>query len=235
LPVGGGHATSRPGRPLPTDGARRHTNLVPGREGLWPLPCGPAEAQAQDMEATSSFGAQVVNSRPQVNSLPDSPLSGLTGVTHRVLWADGTSRGEVLTVESGHRLSGCVRPAAHHEVWVLVGRAAILGVEVGVGSSVHVPAGVSYDIDAVATGGCTVIRVERADDAVVSAVVCPSPMARVGARAPSPGSPEGGRTPTSPLAAEAAQRARPSGWPLERRLRHRRRGRALAPLLSQVS
>jgi hypothetical protein len=133
------------------------------------------------MEAMSSLGAQVVNSRLQVNSIPDSSLSDLTGVTHRVLWAEGTSKGEVLTVDSGHGLAGIVRPGAHHDLWVLVGRAAILGVEAGIGSYVHLPAGVTYDIDAVATGGCTVIRVERADDGVVSAAACPSPMARVGA------------------------------------------------------
>jgi hypothetical protein len=39
---------------------------------------------------------------------------------------------------------------------VLDGKATILGTELGAGSYVHIPYGVLHDIDATATGGCTV-------------------------------------------------------------------------------
>jgi hypothetical protein len=40
-------------------------------------------------------------------------------------------------------------------MWVLEGRANILGAEVGPGTYVHVPSGVAHDIDAGTTDGCT--------------------------------------------------------------------------------
>ena len=44
----------------------------------------------------------------------------------------------------------------HHHIWVLKGRATILGDELGPGLYVHVPRGVAHDIDATKTDGCTV-------------------------------------------------------------------------------
>ena len=41
-------------------------------------------------------------------------------------------------------------------LWVLDGRAVILGEELDAGSYVHVPSGVDHDLDATATNGCTV-------------------------------------------------------------------------------
>ena len=92
----------------------------------------------------------------EVDSLPSKPLGDIAGVTHRVLWEDGTSMAGVMTVEAGHRLGRHAHRANHHHLWVLTGRAEVLDVEVGPGSYVHVPAGVSHDIDATATEGCTV-------------------------------------------------------------------------------
>ena len=62
----------------------------------------------------------------------------------------------VLTVEAGHRLGPHAHRVNHHHLWVLNGRATILGTELGPGSYVHVPSGVEHDIDASSTGGCTV-------------------------------------------------------------------------------
>lgn len=108
------------------------------------------------MEATRKLGAPVVLTAALVESLPVKPLGDLRGVTHRILWADGTSMAGVLTVESGQRLGAHAHRANHHHLWVLDGQATTLGVEVGPRSYVHVPAGVSHDIDATATVGCTV-------------------------------------------------------------------------------
>ena len=42
---------------------------------------------------------------------------------------------------------------------MLAGRATILGTAVGPGSYVHVPVGVTHDIDATGSDGCTVFSV----------------------------------------------------------------------------
>lgn len=107
------------------------------------------------MEKTR-HGPPVVHTAAEIHSLPLKPLGDLPGVTHRVLWEDGTSMSGVLTVEPHHRLGTHAHRVNHHHLWVLAGRATILGVEVGPGSYVHVPAGVTHDIDATATDGCTV-------------------------------------------------------------------------------
>jgi mannose-6-phosphate isomerase-like protein (cupin superfamily) len=91
-----------------------------------------------------------------VQTLTSVPLGTLEGVTHRVLWRDGTSMAGVLRVEAGRRLGAHAHRANHHHMWVLEGRATILGTEIGPGSYVHVPVGVTHDIDASATEGCTV-------------------------------------------------------------------------------
>lgn len=106
------------------------------------------------MEA-ARLGPPVVLTEAQVAALPLKTLDGISGVTNRVLWQDGTSMAGVLTVEAGHRMGAHAHRANHHHMWVLAGRATILGVEVGTGSYVHVPAGVTHDIDAAATDGCT--------------------------------------------------------------------------------
>lgn len=82
-------------------------------------------------------------------------LGNLEGVTHRVLWSNGTSMAGVMTVAAGHRLGAHTHRVNHHHVWVLDGRAELLGTEVGPGTYVHVPAGVEHDLDATGTDGCT--------------------------------------------------------------------------------
>ncbi|HZQ58766.1 MAG TPA: hypothetical protein VFA84_12045 [Acidimicrobiales bacterium] len=94
-----------------------------------------------------------------VESIANQPLGRLPGVTHRVLWSDATSMAGVLAVEAGRHLGAHVHRANHHHMWVLTGRAVILGAEVGAGSYVHIPSGVEHDIDATATEGCTVFYV----------------------------------------------------------------------------
>ena len=89
-------------------------------------------------------------------ALPLTPLGPLQGVVHRVLWRNESSMAGVLTVEAGHRLGAHAHRVNHHHLWVLSGRATILGTELGPGSYVHVPSGVEHDIDASSTGGCTV-------------------------------------------------------------------------------
>jgi len=92
----------------------------------------------------------------EIDSLPAIPLGPLDGVTHRVLWRIDTSMAGVLTVEAGHRLGVHAHRINHHHVWVLEGRATIVGAELGAGSYVHIPSGVDHDLDATSTSGCTV-------------------------------------------------------------------------------
>lgn len=78
------------------------------------------------------------------------------GVTHRVLWHDATSMAGVLTVAGGHRLGAHAHRVNHHHMWVVDGRASVLGSDLGPGSYVHIPSGVEHDIDATTSDGCTV-------------------------------------------------------------------------------
>lgn len=100
--------------------------------------------------------APLVLDHDAIAALPVEPLGTEGGVTHRVLWRDATSMAGVLTVEAGHRLGTHAHRVNHHHMWVLDGRAEVLGQDVGAGSYVHIPSGVDHDIDATRTDGCTV-------------------------------------------------------------------------------
>ena len=91
-----------------------------------------------------------------VAALPLEPLGHLEGVRHRVLWRDGTSMAGVLTVAGGHHLGRHSHRANHHHLWVLDGRATVLGTELGPGGYAHIPSSVDHDIDATGSDGCTV-------------------------------------------------------------------------------
>jgi quercetin dioxygenase-like cupin family protein len=62
----------------------------------------------------------------------------------------------VMTVERGHRLGEHAHRENQHHLWILRGRATVLDQEVGPGAYVHVPTGVTHDVDATATEGCTI-------------------------------------------------------------------------------
>jgi uncharacterized RmlC-like cupin family protein len=99
--------------------------------------------------------APVVLTADAIAAIPSQPLGNIAGVSHRVVWRNATSMAGVLTVEAGHRLGTHAHRVNHHHIWVLDGHAVILGTDVGPGSYVHVPHGVSHDIDATASEGCT--------------------------------------------------------------------------------
>jgi quercetin dioxygenase-like cupin family protein len=92
----------------------------------------------------------------QIGELPAEPLGHLAGVSHRVVWRDETSMAGVLTVERGHHLGEHAHRLNHHHIWVVEGRAIILGTELGPGAYAHIPSGVQHDIDARSSDGCTV-------------------------------------------------------------------------------
>ena len=98
----------------------------------------------------------VVLTAEAIAAIPATPLGNLDGVVHRVLWRNEKSMAGVLTVEAGRRLGAHTHRVNHHHLWLLDGRATILGAELGPGSYVHVPNGIEHDIDASATDGCTV-------------------------------------------------------------------------------
>lgn len=106
------------------------------------------------MEPTTT--QPVVLTAEAIAALPVARIGSIEGVTHRVLWRNDSSMSGVLTVEPGHRLGRHAHRANHHHIWVLDGRATILGTELGPGSYVHIPSGVDHDIDASRTDGCTV-------------------------------------------------------------------------------
>lgn len=107
------------------------------------------------MEPPTTLGPTVL-SAAAVAALPSQPLGSLAGVTHRVIWRDGTSTAGVMTIEAGHRLGDHAHRTNSHHLWFVEGSARILGEIVGPGGYVHVPAGVTHDIDATGTAGCTV-------------------------------------------------------------------------------
>jgi quercetin dioxygenase-like cupin family protein len=92
----------------------------------------------------------------EIAALPASRLGSIEGVSHRILWRDERSTAGVLTIDAGHRLGQHAHRENHHHMWVLEGRATILGKSLGAGSYVHIPRGVDHDIDATSTEGCTV-------------------------------------------------------------------------------
>jgi quercetin dioxygenase-like cupin family protein len=97
----------------------------------------------------------VVLTSDAIRALPVEPLGNLQGVTHRVLWRDGASMAGVMTIDAGRHLGDHAHRENHHHMWILEGRATILGTELGPGGYVHIPSGVEHDIDATATEGCT--------------------------------------------------------------------------------
>lgn len=107
------------------------------------------------MDVTAQARATLA-SAGRIATLPAEPLGDLPGVTHRVLWQDGTSMAGVLTIAAGHRLGTHTHRRHHHHMWLLDGRARILGEDLGPGSYTHIPSGVAHDIDATDTGGCRV-------------------------------------------------------------------------------
>lgn len=100
-----------------------------------------------------------------ISGLPEVPLGSLEGVEQKVLWRNESSMAGLLTVKAGHRLGTHAHRVNHHHIWVLDGRAVILGEELGPGSYVHVPSGVDHDLDATATNGCTVFYLYIRHDA----------------------------------------------------------------------
>ncbi|MGB8860061.1 MAG: hypothetical protein WCC60_12430 [Ilumatobacteraceae bacterium] len=91
-----------------------------------------------------------------IAALPSVPVGPMVGVSHRVLWHDGSSMAGVLTIDAGHCLGSHTHRLNHHHIWVLAGHATVLGELLGPGAYVHVPDGVEHDIDATTTEGCTV-------------------------------------------------------------------------------
>ncbi len=100
--------------------------------------------------------APVVLTAPAVAELPSVPLGPQVGVSQRVLWQTEASMAGILTIDAGCQLGKHTHRTNHHHIWVLSGRAVILGTECGEGSYAHIPSGVEHDIDASATEGCTV-------------------------------------------------------------------------------
>ena len=107
------------------------------------------------MEATIP-ATPVVLAAAAIAAMDDEPLGPMPGVRHRVLWRGGASMAGVLTVDAGHRLGAHAHRRHHHHMWVIDGRADVLGTDLRAGSYVHIPSGVEHDIDARRTEGCTV-------------------------------------------------------------------------------
>jgi len=123
--------------------------------GPWSLAVEEITAQVEGMHPTIT-SPPVVLTAEAIGRLPTERLGSIAGVTHRVIWRNGNSMAGVMRVAAGHRLGTHRHRTNHHHLWVVDGRATILGVEVGQGSYVHVPSGIDHDIDAAETGGCTV-------------------------------------------------------------------------------
>lgn len=91
----------------------------------------------------------------EVRAVPHQQLGHTEGVTHSVLWSDGTSMTGVLVVEAGRRLGTHAHRTHDHHMWVIDGEVEVMGRRVGAHAYIHVPAGVEHDIDATDTDGCT--------------------------------------------------------------------------------
>ena len=101
-------------------------------------------------------GSPLVLAARDVASVPGEALGTIEGVTNHTLWTDGSSSAGWLTVAAGHQLGEHQHRTNSHHLWILEGNAQILGSALGAGAYVHIPPGVTHDIDARATDGCRV-------------------------------------------------------------------------------
>jgi mannose-6-phosphate isomerase-like protein (cupin superfamily) len=104
----------------------------------------------------SEIRTPIVLTSREVADRPGQPIGADHDVDNHTLWSDGTSVAGWLTVAAGHRLGTHEHRLNSHHMWVVEGSAEILGVTLDAGSYVHIPPGVSHDIDATATEGCRV-------------------------------------------------------------------------------
>jgi mannose-6-phosphate isomerase-like protein (cupin superfamily) len=105
---------------------------------------------------TETRDVPVVLDAAAMEAIPEEPLGALPGIRHRSIWTDGTSKAGVMRVDAGHHLGVHAHRRHHHHIWVLEGRAKIVGQDLGPGGYAHVPKGIDHDIDARATEGCKV-------------------------------------------------------------------------------
>ena len=113
-------------------------------------------AETIDPVGVKGISEPTVLAAAAIDQLETKSLGTLDGVTHKVLWHDADSMSGVLTIEAGKRLGLHAHHTNDHHLWILDGRATILGTELGPGSYVHIPSSVEHDIDATGTNGCTV-------------------------------------------------------------------------------
>lgn len=89
----------------------------------------------------------VVLTGPQVEHRPWEPLAAVgPGVSHKPLWDSGESVAGLMRLEVGGEVLPHAHRQAHHHLWVHQGRIEVLGEDLGEGSYVHVPGGVSHGI-----------------------------------------------------------------------------------------
>lgn len=91
-----------------------------------------------------------------IAALPVSPVTGSPGVGNRGLWTDGAAVAGMLVVEPDTDMGAHAHGEYHHHVWVVKGRAEIMGRLLGPGSYVHIPAGTDHDLITPADEGCTI-------------------------------------------------------------------------------
>jgi quercetin dioxygenase-like cupin family protein len=120
-----------------------------------PLAMSRAATHRRDMDVSIS-NLPTIFDPDAIDRLPWLPLGPMEGVVHKVLWHNDTSMAGVLKVDAGHHLGAHTHRVNHHHMWVLDGYVRILGADLSPGSYVHIPSGVEHDIDASASGGCTV-------------------------------------------------------------------------------
>jgi quercetin dioxygenase-like cupin family protein len=97
--------------------------------------------------------AAVVLDAAAIEELPNQRLHGLPDVLTRLVWRSGESMAGVIEVAPGQQLPEHVHADGHHHAWIISGTAKILGVTVGPGSYVHIPAGIEHAVEEVSGEG----------------------------------------------------------------------------------
>jgi mannose-6-phosphate isomerase-like protein (cupin superfamily) len=85
------------------------------------------------------------------------PFQAFEGVDYKLLWRSGQSVAGILRIAPGSSVSPHAHVSSHHHLWVIAGRAEMLGQRVGPGTYLHIPAGVEHGISDVGDEGCTVL------------------------------------------------------------------------------
>jgi quercetin dioxygenase-like cupin family protein len=96
----------------------------------------------------------IVLDTAEIAALEEAPLGRSEGVTHRLLWSDGSSHSGLLELAPGAQLPEHSHTSHTHHLWVIRGGATTLGKLLRPGTYAFVPPGQPHALSADPDEGC---------------------------------------------------------------------------------